>query len=194
MSVRFKGRDQAQTSTKKGGSGNTLIIVIIAAVVIAALVGVIVFLLMKKNPANGDQTATEESDRREVLVTESNVEQVVQQMEQEEYTPPGMYTAAMNFEWHFATGDSESSDSYVANRTENTNDVYFDVFLADDKNQENAIYESPVIPRGSELRNIRLKTDLDAGTYDCILVYHLIDDQQNTLSTASFTLKVIIEG
>ncbi len=113
-------------------------------------------------------------------------------MDEIEYTPPGRYTATMSFDWHFPTGDSESYDSYVANDPGNTNDVYFDIFLSDD--DENAIYESPIIPRGSEIRNIRLKTDLDAGTYDCVLIYHLVDDNQNSLSTASFALKIFVEG
>ena len=189
MSENIKG--QNQSGEKRGGSNRTIIV--IGAIIIVLLVAVIVILLLRK-PAGDTASPVEDTPQREVLVNDDNISEVAEQLENaaEEYVPLGRYTAMMNFEWHFATGDAESSDSYVANSAQNTHDVYFDVFLADD--MENAIYESPVIPRGSEIRNIKLKTNLDAGTYDCVLVYHLVDEEQNTVSTASFTLKVIIEG
>lgn len=98
----------------------------------------------------------------------------------------------MNYEWHFATGDTVSEDAYVENLATNTNAVYFDLFLLED--EENAIYQSPVIPLGSSLENVLLDTLLEAGTYDCVAVYHLIDEDQNTLSTLRVTVTVIIEG
>jgi hypothetical protein len=187
---------QNRSTEKKGGIGK--VVLIIGLIIIIVLLVVIVVLLLRKpqspeNPASPASQTEETGKQREVLVNEDNIADIAQQLNEsaEERVQPGRYTAMMNFEWHFATGDSESTDSYVANSIENTNDVYFDLFLADDL--ENAIYESPVIPRGKELRNIRLKTDLNAGTYDCILVYHLVDEKQNTISTASFTVKVIVE-
>ncbi len=190
-------KDESQKNgSNASGSNKTLIILgIVAVVIIAAMAAVIVVLVLgKKNdePTAPAASQPEPESKREVLVTEENVEEVIQQMEQEEYVPFGRYMATMNFDWHFATGDSESYDSYVANDVTNTNDVYFDIFLSDDS--DNAIYESPIIPRGSEIRNVRLKTDLEAGTYDCILIYHLVDDNQNTVSTASFALTIIVEG
>jgi len=181
-------KEQKQPKDKKGGVNWPIII--IGAIIIVLLVAVIVILLLKKDPAV--ETPKEAGNKREVLVTEDNVKKIAEEMgkEVQEYVPPGRYTATMNFKWHFASGDAESDDSYVANDPANTNDVYFDVFLEGD--EESAIYESPVIPRGSELRNVRLKKELDPGTYDCILVYHLIDEEQNTISTASFTLQIVI--
>jgi hypothetical protein len=93
--------------------------------------------------------------------------------------------------WHFATGDAISEDAFVENKEENTNDVYFDVFLADD--EENPILQSPVIPRGAELDNISLDTPLGAGTYDCVMVYHLVDEEQNTVSTLRVGITIIVE-
>lgn len=113
-------------------------------------------------------------------------------MAEEEYVAPGYYTVMMNYDWHFATGDSVSSDAYVENMVGNTNAVYFDLFLASD--EENAIYKSPVIPVGSGLQDIALDTALDAGTYDCVAVYHLVDEEQNTISTLRITVTVIVEG
>ena len=182
---------QNQSEGKKGGINKKIIV--LGAVIIVLLVTLIIVLLLRKSDKN-TKPPTEDAPQREVLVNDKNIPEVAEQLESaaEEYVPLGRYIAMMNFEWHFTKGDAESTDSYVANSTQNTHDVYFDVFLKDD--MDNAIYESPVIPRGSEIRNIKLKTDLEAGIYDCILVYHLIDEEQNTVSTASFTLKIIIEG
>jgi hypothetical protein len=133
-----------------------------------------------------------EQPKREVLVTEDNVEEVVQEMKEAEYTPPGYYTVTQNYDWHFPTGDSASTDAHVENVAENTNDVYFDLFLESD--EENPIYQSPVIPLGAALEDFKLDTKLEAGTYDCIMVYHLVDKDQNTISTVSMTVTVIVEG
>lgn len=172
-----------QGGERKGGAKTAGIVILI--IIIFVLVGVIAFLLFK--PA-------EEEEKRNVVVTQENVEEVIQQMEteQEEKTPVGYYTVTQNFDWHFASGDATSSDAYVENVKENTNAVYFDLFLADD--EENAIYKSPVIPVGSSLRDIALETPLAAGTYECVAVYHIVDDDQNTLSTLRVTVNLIIEG
>ena len=189
----MKGPDQAVERRSSSGSSSKkkyIIIGIVAAVIILALVGVIIFLLTKKDkPAD---VMTPGDDKREVLVTEENVQDVVEQMEQQENVPQGYYTVTQNYEWHFPKGDAESSDAHVENLPENTNDVYFDLFLAD--NDQEPIYQSPVIPLGAVLENFKLDTKLSKGTYDCIMVYHLVDKDQKSISTVSMTVKVIIEN
>lgn len=157
-------------------------IIIAGIVIIIILLAVLVFLLLR---------GTKDDTKRNVVVTQDNVEDVAKDMADEEYIQPGYYSASMSTTWHFATGDAVSEDAYVENVEENTNDVYFDLFLADD--EEKAILESPVIPRGGELNNIALDTSLSAGTYDCVMVYHLIDDEQNTISTLRVGLQIIVE-
>ena len=85
----------------------------------------------------------------------------------------------------------DSYDAVVENVEKNTNDVYFDVELSD---TEETIYESPVIPRGSHLEALTLDKELEAGTYDCVLTYHLIDEDQNTVSTLRMGLTVMVEN
>lgn len=159
------------------------IIIITATVIIIALLGVIIFLLTKK---------PEEEEKRNVVVTQDNVDEVVDDMLNQEYVEPGYYSASMSTTWHFATGDAVSEDAYVENVEENTNDVYFDVVLAE--NEEEVILKSPVLPRGSELNNIALDTPLDAGTYDCVMIYHLVDEDQNTVSTLRVGFTIVVEG
>lgn len=164
-------------------TGKLKFIIIGAIVVIGILVAVIFFLLLR---------GQEEEPKRNVVITRDNIEEIADDMMNQEYIEPGYYSTSMSTVWHFSTGDAISEDAYVENLEENTNDVYFDVFLAD--NEEEAIFKSPLLPRGSELNNIALDTPLSAGTYDSVVVYHLVDDEQNTVSTLRVAITIIVEG
>jgi hypothetical protein len=181
---------------KKGGKTGLIIGITVATVVILALVGVIIYLVVSKGkesePAQGAAPNDSIERQRDVLVTEDNVEAILGQMRAEDYVAPGYYTVTMNYEWHFPTGSAESTDAYVENVIENTNDVYFDVYMADD--EENVIYKSPIIPRGSHLRDFKLDTPLEKGTYNCVCEYNLVDESQNSLSTVSMAVQVIVEN
>jgi hypothetical protein len=170
------------SDTNSKGSNGLKIAIAVGVVVIVALLGVVIFLLVGRGK--------EEPEKRNVVVTQDNVEDVVQEMVDKEYIEPGYYEASMSTTWTFATGSDVSDDAYVANVEGNTNDVYFDVVLAEDEDQ--VIYKSPVIPRGGELQNIALDTPLEAGTYDCVCIYHLIDDEQKTISTLRVAVTIIV--
>lgn len=152
-------------------------------VIIIALVAIIVILLFKGGEA--DET------KRNVVVNKENAEQVAGEMIKQEYIAPGYYSASMTTTWHFETGDGVSKDAYVENLPENTNDVYFDLFLAGQ--EEEPIYQSPVIPRGSELNEITLDKPLEAGSHDCVLIYHLVDEEQKTISTLRVAVVILVE-
>lgn len=186
-------KDKKQQEKKKIG----LFLIVGGLVIIIVLLVAVIVLLMRsqgevsEEPENSTVTMSEEP-RRSVVVSQDTAEEVAEDLFQQEYVEPGYYSVSMNTEWHFATGDSISEDAYVENPAENTNDVFFDVFLAD--NEDEAIYKSPLLPRGSELNDIALDTVLSAGTYDCVMVYHLVDEEQNTLSTLRIAFTIIIEG
>lgn len=165
------------------------IAIVIGSVVIVVLSGVIVALMLR---GKEDAGQGEDADKRSMVLTESNEEEVVGEMTDKDYIAPGYYNAQMTNEWHFANGEAESEDAYVINDAGNTNDVYFDVVLAEDESK--VIYKSPVIPRGGELQGIKLDEALAAGTYDCVLIYHLVDKDQNTISTVRVGITVIVGG
>ena len=169
-------------NTNSKGSNGLKIAIAVGVVVIIALLGVIIFLIVGRDK--------EEPEKRNVVVTQDNVDEVVEEMAEAPTVETGYYEASMNTTWTFATGSDVSEDAYVANVEGNTNDVYFDVVLAEDENQ--VLYKSPVLPRGSELENIALDTPLDAGTYNCVCIYHLIDDNQKTLSTVRVGITIVV--
>lgn len=176
----------SKNTTKKNG----LLIGLLASfgVIIVLLSAVVVLLLGRGDGTVGKQ---EEAPKRNVVVNQDNAKDMLKEMEETKHVRPGIYEAKMNSTWHFPDGASPSTDAYVENVRSNTNDVYFDVLLAD---TEEVILESPIIPLGSHIEDITLDKDLDAGTYDCILVYHLVDKDQNTLSTLRMAITIVIEG
>jgi hypothetical protein len=80
----------------------------------------------------------------------------------------------------------------VENRENNLTPVYFDVFLEED--ESHVLYRSPVIPLGESIESITLDEDLDPGVYACVAEYHLIDEDQNTLSTVRVGLTINVEN
>lgn len=196
MSQNGKRSDNGRESS---GNKPVIIAAVVSVAVIVTLLVVIIIILIKNKsdnepnqPVEPVATETTDSNRRDVLVTEDNVEEVIEQLEQEQFVAPGYYTVTQNYEWHFPSGSEESTDAHVENLPENTNDVYFDLFLQED--DENPIYQSPVIPLGAAIEHFKLDTDLDAGDYDCVMEYHLVDENQETISTVNVTVKVIVES
>lgn len=174
-----KLKRQSQNVSEK----KTKILLIVGAVIIIVLIAAILFLLINR---------PNDEPKRNVVVTKDNAEKVIEDMINQKFVEPGYYSVSMSNVWHFATGDSVSEDAYVKNVEENTNDVYFDVFLSD--SEEDSILASPLLPRGSELNEIALDTPMPAGTYDCLMIYHLVDEEQNTISTLRVGLTIIVEG
>lgn len=173
------GKDESKN--KSLGRGGKIAIFAGMGIIIVLLIVTVVLLLKKEG---------QEETRRNVVVNQENVNDVVDEMLQQEYVEPGYFSTSMSTTWHFAAGDAVSEDAFVENRVQNTNDVYFDVFLEGD--EENPILQSPVIPRGASLDRIALDTPLEAGKHDCVMVYHLIDGDQNTVSTLRIAFTIIV--
>lgn len=173
--------------------GNPLMIVLIVGMfLIAALLGVIAFLLLGRGNDSPERLADTLPEQRAIVVNEDNVDEVVQSIVEEPPVAMGYYEVNMNFTWQFPDGQSPSSNAYVENKATNTNDVYFDVVLEEDESV--TLYASPVLPRGTHIRDITLARDLDAGTYPCVIIYHLVDDQQRTLSTLRLNMEIVVNS
>jgi flagellar basal body-associated protein FliL len=174
---------------KKKGTG---LLVFFLVLVIAALAAAVIVLFNKnKDTASNTVTISEPAEKRNVVINKDNVEEIIEQMAEEDKTPAGSYEVAMSTTWNFANGAATSKNAYVENVESNTNDVYFDITLAE---TGETIYKSPVIPIGSYLKNIALDTSLDKGSYDSVITYSLLDEEQNVLSTVSVGFTIIVEN
>ena len=144
------------------------------AIVIVGLVATIVYLLAQKD------NEVDKKVHRPTVATEDNINEVVKAMD--EPVPDGSYEITMNTKWKFNGNDS---DAYVANSTNNTRTVYFDVTLAD---TGDLVYSSPFIPVGKQIQGFTLDEKLDPGMYDGIVTYHLVDDDEEEVSHLSVTV------
>ena len=158
------------------------VLLIVLIVLVAVLVGVVIFLLTRKL-----EEPEKPNDTRATVITEENVEEVLEQMSKP--VEAAYYNCQMNVNWHFVDSTQPSYDAYVANATLNTYTVYFDV------NLENGdmVYSSPYIPVGEELTGITLDKQLDAGEYKAIVTYHLVDQEHKELSQVSVSVMLHIE-
>lgn len=168
------------------------IVPVILGVFLLISVGIIVFLLTKDNDSSNDNPATiietGKSGGRGTVVTEDNVSEILESQKDSGTTADGYYTTSMSIDWHF--DGLISKDAYVANDTKNTRTVYFDLFL---KDTNEMIYSSPYIPVGAELKGVTLDKKLDKGTYETVLVYHLVDKDENEVSTLSISLTIFVK-
>lgn len=188
--------DKRPSGAENGRDKRLTIAIIIGAATVVALLGVIVALLINRpgttvivreaSSDNGQGRATLRG-----VVTRENAEEIAEDFLSEPAPAPQYYEVTMNNVWHFPDGASPSTDAVVENSTENSTDVYFDVLMADD--ETNVIYASPIIPLGERVEKFQLERNLDAGTYPCVCVYHLVDANQRTLSTLRVAVTVIVE-
>lgn len=169
---------QTAKNADKKGNGSKVLIIILLVLVLAAL-GVIIYLLLKP-----DSTPEKEPGNRGTVLTEENLSEIIDP----EPVTDAYFEASQSIDWHFKGTTSE--DAYVANKATNSRTVYFDMQL---KNSNETIYSSPYIPLGSELKGLTLDKELNPGTYDVILVYHLVDDNENEVSSVNVGLTIYVE-
>jgi hypothetical protein len=192
MSQKPKKEDNTEKNKKL-----LIILVIILVVVVMALVAVVAFLLGRNGSnSQGNQTQNEGTSRvvaessRLVLDEESAATALDEMRKQVE---EGMFECSMSTEWTFKDGKSESKDAYVANTVNNTHPFYFDVVLS---GSDEVIYASPVIPVGVQLTDFKLDKPLEAGTYEAICKYYLLQDEENqeVISSANFIVIITVQN
>lgn len=162
------------------------ILIAMAVLVIALLVGVIIYLLTRPEPP---AETVDPRGARGVVATPENIEEILALMQ--EPIEDGYYEARMNVDWVFDTSRTPSSNAFVANAESNTRTVFFDVTL--DETGE-VVYSSPLIPVGAQLTGFSLDADIPGGVHPAVVIYHLVDDDENVLSTVSVAIRLIVGG
>ena len=184
---------------KKQNNQKLIIVAVSVSILIITLLVIIVLLISdKKNQDNGsdqNRTTVEVSGvEREVIVKENNIDELMSELaakENNKSVEAGYYLVTMNPTWYFEDGSSASSNAYVANVEDNTNSVCFDIIV---KDTNETIYKSPVLTVGTSIAGIKLDTALEAGSYDCICLYTLLDDENKPLSDLRVKLTVVIKN
>lgn len=175
--------NSSNNSGMNRGSGKSSKTIIIMLLALVCIIGVVVIVFSDKGQ-NIDANAYN------LVVTPDNIEEL-KQANGNATLAAGSYDVCMNSTWTFKNARSASSNAYVENVLSNTNTVKFSL-TRNDTGQ--LIYESPYIPVGSSLRNIKLSDEsLKSGTYPCTIQYHLVDENYQNVSSVKVSLSVVIK-
>lgn len=174
--------------------GRRWIPVAVIIVLVAALAVCITLLVLRAKDTEEPPIADDIPDvTRTVLdrgfVDESNMDDVMSELS--EKVDEGMFECRMSSFWTFETAASESPNSYVANVESNRYALYFDVY---EEQTNELLYSSPILPVGSEIRNIKLDKGLPVGDYDAVVMYTLVDEEYEEVSTAGFRITISIQN
>lgn len=146
-------------------------------ILLAALAVCIVLLLLRKD---------EEKPERGI-VDRNNADTVMEDLSDK--VDEGMFECKMTTTWTFEDGASVSPNAYVANVENNRYAIYFDVY---EEGTDELLYSSPILPVGSEIRDIKLDKELPAGDHDAVVMYTLVDEDEEEVSTAGFHITIYV--
>ena len=180
---------QGGTPTQNSGKGGIRLAVVGIVIVIVALVCVIVVLANKLNQNREQENAVNEEQKS--VITADNVEEVLEDIGDIPDYIPKNYTVKQSSDWVFPDGASESINAYVENSTDNETPMYFDLQV--DETGE-IVYSSPVLELGAKIQNFALDKPLEKGEYECTIIYHLVDDEQNELTHVNVGVNVKVEN
>ena len=179
--------------SESAGKGRKVIIIIAFVVLLTAL-AVCIVLLLSKEDASNDNPVAETRQRSEAeqalergFVSEDSADDIMEEMADK--VADGMFECEMTMSWTFQDGNSVASNAYVANSENNLHTLYFDV---SDNSTDELLYSSPMMPVGSELREIKLEKELPAGDYSALVMYTLVDENYEEVSKVGFNITISI--
>jgi hypothetical protein len=156
------------------------IVLILGALVIVCAAAVVIVLMLRQEPAPSGVP----------VINEDNLNEIVSEME--EKVARGMFETYMNTTWTFPDGASASSDAVMGNSASNNFPFWFTVTLSD---TGEVVYTSSLLPIGSELAEIVLDKDLNAGPYPALITIHMVDEEgEEVESNMGFNLTLVVSN
>lgn len=181
LSSRYSG---SQGAPVRGGSGNNFKTIAVMVITLVCVVGVLIVAL------GGNRGEKVDANAYNLVVTPDNIDEL-KAANKNATLAAGLYDVCMNSTWNFKNARVASSNAYVENILTNTNTVKFSLSRND---TGELIYESPYIPVGSSIRNIKLLDEsLKKGTYPCTIRYQLVDENYNNVSSVQVSVSVVIK-
>ncbi len=170
---------------------NMTIIIALLVIIAAALVVCIVLLLTRQKEEPAPVQESENTPNTSVLnrgiVDEENMDTIMDEMD--EKVSAGMFECKMTTAWTFDDGKSASPNAYVANVENNLYTVYFDVY---EETTNELLYSSPLLPVGTEIKNFKLDKELPAGEYDAVVMYTMVDENEEEVSSVGFKVTISV--
>jgi hypothetical protein len=161
----------------KGLTTKKIILILGIFVIVCAAIIIAILLLRTPEPAGGVP-----------VIDENNLEEIMSEIE--EKVARGMFETHMTTTWSFPDGQSPSSDAVMGNSAANNFPFWFTVTLAD---SGEIVYTSSLMPVGSQLAEIVLGEDLDAGTYPAVITIHMVDEEgEEVESNMGFNITLLV--
>lgn len=178
------------------GKGGRWVTVTVVAVLAVALTVCIILLVFRpgdtgeKHPdlVNNDENNASLTVLDRGFVDENNADDIMSELSDK--VEEGMFECMMSTTWTFEDAASASPNSYVANVERNQHAIYFDVYEAQ---TNELLYSSPILPVGSEIQNIKLDKQLSAGDYDAVVMYTLVNEAYEEVSTVGFRITISVK-
>lgn len=83
-----------------------------------------------------------------------------------------LFVSQETTDWYFPSATEASTNAVVAHSELNQCDIYVEIFL---NSTQEVIFRSQIIKPGETLREITLGKELESGTHECVMLYHLVD-------------------
>lgn len=170
-----------------------IVVIIAFAVLVIALAVCIILLVLKpggeqsEQPEPGSTISPAAAALERGFVDENVVQDIMSEMADK--VEEGMFECKMTTTWTFEDSDSVSPNAYVANVESNRYTLYFDVYQ---DGTEELLYSSPMLPVGTEFQEIKLEKDLPAGEYKAVVMYTMVDDNYEEVSSVGFSITISV--
>lgn len=183
-----------KSPARKGGKW--IIVAVIALLAVALTVCIVLLVLPSRDTGeeqsgpgnNGNDNGAPPSVLDRGFVDESNADAIMSELS--EKVEEGMFECMMSTTWTFEDAASASPNSYVANVESNRYAIIFDVY---EEQTNELLYSSPILPVGSEIRGIKLDKELSAGDYNAVVMYTLVNENYEEVSTAGFRITISVK-
>jgi hypothetical protein len=171
--------------------GKGLLTALIAAIVLVVAVAAVAVVIVLRRNAGPELTAVDPNATMSPDLL-PGIGSVVIGPDDPEPTSPwdndtGSFTTMFNGVWSFADYKTASVDAVCGNDASNPMNIFVTLVIP---GIDHPVYTSPTIPPGGRLEGITLSEPLEAGTYDCVLVHHLLDREGVEASTVQFEMSI----
>lgn len=175
------GSDTAGARAKKSGLTTKHVVLILGALAIVCA-AVVLAVVLSRGPEPAVTGAR--------VIDENNLAEITAEIE--EKVAKGMFETHMTTTWTFPDGKSPSSDAVMGNSPNNNYPFWFEVTP---QGANEAVYTSSLLPVGSQVAEIVLDKDLEAGTYPALLTVHMVEeDGAEVESNMGFNITLIVEN
>jgi hypothetical protein len=163
--------EQNKPEQNKPAKPNTTRTIIIVGVAIVLTIGISAYYIIQ---SLANQRIIETTPGPEGwVIDEDNIQEVLAEME--EKVAEGYFETSMNMIWTFPSWREPSTDAFIANSAANNFPAWFDIVL--DETGE-TICVSPLIPVGSQIKELKLNQKVPKGEHAVTITFHMVDQTE----------------